>query len=223
MIDSCGQSQVIDSPTRISEVSKSLLDLIITDSVNFIAETGILSPVGTSDHSVVYCKVKTPRIEYKRHKRTIWDYKRCDFVALNNSLRSAPFNLGYELFIKADDVVNYWIQLYNSTIVEFIPNKTVSIKTHDKPWVTHEFKMLIRKRNRLLKCYKITGKEAHYQTYKRVRNAAVTLNRQNIKQYHRHTETQLSVCTDPKLWWHRVKNFLLKLHSVYHQLSIMVQ
>ena len=112
------------------------------------------------------------------------------------------------MFIEADDVVNYWLQLYNSTIVEFIPNKTVSIKTHDKPWVTREFKILIRKRNRLWKRYKKTGKEAHYQTYKRVCNAAVILNRQNIKQYHRHIDTQLSVSTDPKLWWHSVKNII---------------
>ena len=103
---------------------------------------------------------------------------------------------------------NYWLQLYNSTVVEFISNKTVSIKTHDKRWVAHVFKMLIQKRNHLWKRYKKTGNEAHHQIYKRVRNAAVTLNRWNIKQYHWHIDTQLSVSTDPKLWWCNVKNII---------------
>ena len=54
--------------------------------------------------------------------------------------------------------------------------------------------------------YKKTGNEAHYQTYKWVCNSAVTLNRQNIKQYHKQIDTQLSVSTVSKIWWPSVKN-----------------
>ena len=52
-----GLSQIINEPTRITDQTASLLDLIITDVPNDIIQTGTLSPVGTSDHAVVFCKL----------------------------------------------------------------------------------------------------------------------------------------------------------------------
>ena len=208
LIEGFGLSQIIESPTRITDNTKSLLDLVIVDSLTVISDSGILPPIGTSDHSVVFCRVRIPSLKQKTHKRTIWDFKRCDFASLNESLRMAPFDIGYAIFSEPEDVVHYWLELYKSTLKEFIPNKTVSIKSRDKPWITGEFKKLIRKRDRLWKRYKRTGNPAHYQIYKTVRNSAVALNRSNIKQYHDKLNNVLSLSTNPKLWWHSIKNII---------------
>ena len=57
LVDHNGFKQIIDVPTRINDITRSLLDLIIVDSEQMIADSGTLPPVGTSDHSVVFCHI----------------------------------------------------------------------------------------------------------------------------------------------------------------------
>ena len=116
-----------------------------------------------------------------------------------------PFDTAYELFNSVDDVVEHWVQIYKSTLKEFIPCKAVKVNVKDKPWITREFKRLIRKRNRLWRRFKRTGNPAHYQTYKKVRNKAVTLNRKIIIKYHEDLEIELCNSSNPKKWWRIVK------------------
>ncbi len=46
--------QLVDEPTRITDNSASLLDLIITDSPGFIDNLNVLPPIGDLDHNIVY-------------------------------------------------------------------------------------------------------------------------------------------------------------------------
>ena len=213
LIQSSGLSQLVNTPTRITDTSRSLLDLFITDCPNIINDITLLPPVSTSDHSVVLCKVKAPILKSARYKRVVWDYNHCDFKALNDCLRNAPFDVRYDMFNDVEDVVEYWIQLYKSTLQDYIPYKSVSIKSNDQPWITQEFKKLIRKRNRLRKRFKHTENPADYQAYKKVRNAAVSLNRNNIKQYHANIELQMSNSCSSKVWWQNVKKIISTKHS----------
>ena len=60
--------QLIEEPTRITQFSSTLLDLILTNSVN-VSKTGVISH-GVSDHSLVYVirKFKRPKDEDKKLK-----------------------------------------------------------------------------------------------------------------------------------------------------------
>ena len=208
MVDRNGLHQLVSTPTRISDTSQSLLDLILTDSPHIFSNIATLSPISTSDHSVVYCnlEIKLPRSFYTH--RIVWDFKNGNFAALNNSLRQAPFHLANELSDNVSDVVSFWFELYKSTIEEFIPHKQVTVKSNDKPWITHEFKVLIRKRNRLWRRFKKTGNPNHFHIYKMVRNAALSLNRRNIKSYYEKLEMQLSKSSNPKVWWKKFKTVI---------------
>ena len=57
LVNRPGLSQIINEPTRITDQTASLLDLIFTDVPNDIIQTGTWSPVRTSDHAVVFCKL----------------------------------------------------------------------------------------------------------------------------------------------------------------------
>ena len=46
-------TQVINEPTRITESSKSLIDIILVSNKNAIKESNVL-PVSISDHDMVY-------------------------------------------------------------------------------------------------------------------------------------------------------------------------
>ena len=78
----------------------------------------------------------------------------------------------------------------------------------DKPWVTNEFRRLVRKRNRLWKRFRRTNNPEHYQVYKRVRNAAVSLSHKCIKDYANSVDIQLQHNDDPKIWWKKVNALL---------------
>ena len=183
-----GLLQLVKYPTRITDTTSSLLDLILTDSSDLVEKVSILPPISTSDHSVVCCRIKLPITNFVPNRRTVWNCRNADFASLNNSLQQAPFDSGYDLFDDPEDVVSYWVKLYKSTVANFIPHSTVSIRPTDKPWINGEFKRLIRKRNRLWKRFKRSNDPVHYQQYKKIRNAVVSLNRKNILAYHNRIE-----------------------------------
>ena len=52
-----------------------------------------------------------------------------------------------------DDVYDNWFNRFRSIVDKYIPNKIVTIRPRDKPWMTFVVRKAIRKRNRLLKFY----------------------------------------------------------------------
>ena len=86
------------------------------------------------------------------------------------------------------------------------------LRPKDKPWVTLETRRLLHKRYGLCKRFRRTS--AHYQVYKKIRNAVVTLNRKNIRNYVNCIDSHLGECADPKKWW---SNFKTLLSNKSHQ------
>ena len=58
-----GLRQLLNSPTRITESTSTLLDHILTNSVDRVSQSGILD-IGLSDHMLTYC---TRKITHKKH------------------------------------------------------------------------------------------------------------------------------------------------------------
>ena len=52
-----GLEQIVDQPTRVTESSSSLIDLIFTNTIHHIKDHGVVD-LSSSDHSMVYCVVK---------------------------------------------------------------------------------------------------------------------------------------------------------------------
>ena len=216
--------QIINEPTRSTEFSNSLLDLLITDSPGYILDSGVLPPVANSDHSVIFCTISITFPNDKAFRRTVWDYKRGNFDVLNETLSHAPWGTGFDLYDTIEEYVDYWTKLFIDTAKEFIPCKDVLIRPKDKPWVTAHTKLLIRKRNRAWKKYKksvikdngITSPvtERLFQFYKRCRNISVSANKKSIRTYFANLRSELdSREINVKKWWNLSKSILgCKLH-----------
>ena len=80
--------QIINSPTRITTNSASLIDHILTNASNKITRSGILD-IGISDHQMIYCNRKLTRIWNNIHKnikcRSFKNYDSTNFVELLRS------------------------------------------------------------------------------------------------------------------------------------------
>ena len=145
LVNRHGLSQIINEPTRITDQTASLLDLIITDVPNDIIQTGTLSPVGTSDHAVVICKLNLNTRAPQMYTREVWNFQQADWSGLNTALTMAPFDVAFQLYNDIDDIVHYWVNLVKQMLKEFIPCHIVRVRPKDTPWVTNQLRALIRK------------------------------------------------------------------------------
>lgn len=60
MLCSCGLKNIINSPTRITANSKSLIDLVITSQPSKIQTSGSID-LGISDHHIIFAVFKVAR------------------------------------------------------------------------------------------------------------------------------------------------------------------
>ena len=82
--------QVVTHPTRITETSATLLNLILTSCTDIISHADVLPPV-CSDHSVPCIKL-IHKIKYSSSfKRTIYDYGKHDVEKLFNELSNVEW------------------------------------------------------------------------------------------------------------------------------------
>ena len=84
-------TQLVHEPTRVTELTSSCLDLVITQSPNMIKTTSVLPNV-CSDHSVPCVVVKNPVFREKAFKRTILNYHRLDIAAFCSLLEDIHWN-----------------------------------------------------------------------------------------------------------------------------------
>ena len=164
--------QMVHEPTHILGPTANILDLLITDSPGYVNDLQILPPLG-SLHQVVYAKFK---IQYRRdctYTREIWDYKKGDYIGLNDELKNVPWGVGLNMYDEIDDITDHWQSSFLEVCKRKIPNRIIKIRPTDKPWITHEVKINIRKRNRLYKSYKRSKNPIHEAIWK---EAAKTTN-----------------------------------------------
>ena len=113
-----------------------------------ILTSGVADPF-ISDQIRYHCPtvvlLKFTRPTLRSYKRKIWNYARADFDKFHEILRE-------------HDLVT---QAVFDAASKSIPNKTVTIRPNDHPWLICRIKILIRKRKR---CHKKLKKSAniHY-------------------------------------------------------------
>ncbi len=155
--------QLIDEPTRITEDSASLLDLIITDSPGYIDNLNVLPPIGDLDHNIVYGCLKFVTDKPANIKRTVWHYDRANFDELNVEFQNAPWNTAFMLYNDPNEILEFYYELLKLGMEAHIPKKTINKRKKDKPWMTGYIRHLLLLRNRLNgyfnKCLRLEVKE----------------------------------------------------------------
>ena len=144
LCSSLSLKQLIEEPTRVTPHSSTLLDLIMTNSVN-ISKAGVIDP-GVSDHSLVYVirKFKRPKGEPKIIRvRSFKNFVDDDFL---RDLR----NSDWSYFLNLTDL-DQSCDIFNS-IVKTVADKHAPFVTHKikgkiEAWVTNDLLQAIKERN----------------------------------------------------------------------------
>ena len=161
--------QIISSPTRITENSSTLIDMIFTNEKHRIVSFGILH-LGLSDHSLVYCVCKSGvphalsrTIEYRSYK----NYNKDAFI---KDLQQVPWNALLESTDSIDNAVISWNNLFSDIANEHAPLKYRRINGVKVPWMNPTIASHINDRDFHRKKANSSKKGYHWYMYKKFRN-----------------------------------------------------
>ena len=186
LVDVYQLQQHILSPTRITNTTASLLDVILTYcGDDKILDTGVIH-LGISDHSLVYlCRKLSipkapPKTVFIRH------YKNHDVNKFNNDLREI-FSLPLDPAILNDPnaLWNDFKTKFLSVADKHAPIRQCRVRSEYKPWLTNEIKQMSYHRD-YLKKQSIKLRSANYdEAYKRCKNKLNSLIKETKHEYFR--------------------------------------
>lgn len=205
MINAHSLSQLVETPTRISASSATLLDLFFCNDPSLVSS--VLTIPGISDHDIVIanvtCTVKNHR---PTEPRKVFSYDKGNYSSLSRALDAfLPEFQQHSLSLGMNEQWNLFKTKILSLTQTFIPSRIISAKRRtDKPWLNKELRSLINRKNRLFRKYcKLPQPELRSKIKKMTK--AVT------KEMTKAHETYLNslgekLKTNPKLMWKYVKN-----------------
>ncbi|KAK3744231.1 hypothetical protein QZH41_004610 [Actinostola sp. cb2023] len=201
--DVLGLTCLIDKPTRITESSQTLIDVILTNKPHLFKDSGVYNPE-ISDHALVYGLMTENAI---LHPSNIISrsFKNVNEDDLRQDLQSAPWHVA-EIFDSVDDQYSYWNDLFNTILHDHAPIKKMKVRVKDVPYMTMEWKHAIRKKRRYAKRYASNPTCENYREKNKWRNLATKLRRKAIKEYWKEKTEDLS--NNPRAFYKVFKPFI---------------
>ncbi|XP_028419082.1 uncharacterized protein LOC114544722 [Dendronephthya gigantea] len=163
-------TQIIETATRITNSTCSLLDVIIVSSKSLVSRSGVLN-ASISDHLPVYAelKLKPPRqatryITTRSYKNYVPNDFFTDLARKSDSLLS----------VLEEEDVNNKLHRFNhvvqSTLDVHAPIKTTAIRNRPCPFITQNLRNQMKERDQLHHQFLITRDTKDWENYKIYRN-----------------------------------------------------
>ena len=151
LFSSFGFSQLIDIPTRITDNTTSLIDLIFESNTDDVVCHGTLPQI--ADHEGVLVSYSINSKNQKSKTKIIYDYKNADIDGL------IDYITGFDFYTAVfSQPVEFQAELYSNVLTDafllFVPSKTLQIRQDDQPWANTYTRLLLRKKNRNYRFYK---------------------------------------------------------------------
>ena len=173
--------QIINKPTRITDKSQTLIDLILVKDLNKVKTSGQCDAPGVSDHFFIYMAYNVKKPKFQPVTVTRRDFRKFDLPAFQRAAETAH----WENVFAVEDV-NDKVAILENTIHGlldiFAPYRTFKItKPNSTPWLTDEIKEVMNKRDMFKHNFNLTGNKIFHKNYKELRNAVTGMMRQSQK------------------------------------------
>ena len=130
-------SNVIKEPTRITNTTNTLLDLVITSEGNKISKAGTYE-TGIADHRLVYAIIILAKTRTPPKMRTVVDWNKCDVNKFKEATEQVLWH-ACSTFEDVDDNYRIMEKLYK----RLFTNKDSQSKNTPLPWVDGSIRKLI--------------------------------------------------------------------------------
>lgn len=157
-------TQLTTQPTRITPNTANLLDLILTTSPDICSPISYLP--GISDRVVLHFFINVPLSRAKKYKKTIRDYKRADFAAINTTL--CKFLDAFLIKFSERSIEENWSMFKEEVLTltnKYIPLRIIS-SNNQSPWYTISIKRLANKKKRLFRAAKSSRSPERWSAYR---------------------------------------------------------
>ncbi len=162
---------MIQSPTRITRSSSSLLDVFLTNSPSFY-DHSYATPYGYSDHHLIVTHLH-PRGMHSIAGHTyahVRSFNNLDLEALSSALWSDEWRDILQID-DVDDCAKRFTMKMQSLLNEFVPSRKIRVKTQIPPWCKSPLILEMRRvRNRLHHAALRTGLDSDWLAYRWIRN-----------------------------------------------------
>ena len=200
----------VDQPTRITAVSSTCFDQIISNIPYLLKNVTIISPIGTSDHCVVAAQFGFNIEKRKCYQRKVWYYKKADFDYFRSELAGHNWDSCFSSG-NPDTICTEWTKTFLEIANKCIPNKIITIRPDDVPWYNSHLRRLRNLRDRSYSTAKKKNNARFWEIYRQHRNKYINELHNAEEAYYSSMADKLSSSdTPPKTWWKTVKYFLGK-------------
>lgn len=166
-----GLKQLISEPTRVSESSSTLIDLIFTNSPDRVVCSGV-SHVGISDHSLIYVFRKLSIGLHNKGHSTVTYRKFKQFNSMN--FRSDICSQNWDSINTCNDPNDMWLawkNIFLSVVDKHAPLRIKRVRAFKSPWITPLLKQRMHERD-VLKLKAIRSNDSiDWSVYKKCRNS----------------------------------------------------
>ena len=171
-------SQLIEKPTRITDKSQTLIDLILVNKPNNVLFSGCCDAPGISDHHFTYLAYSFKKEKFKPYKVTKRDFKNVDWAKFNEDAEFMP----WENVMVVSDVnskVTVLENLIQSILDKHAPYKTFTVtKKNATPWINSTIQNLMDLRDDKKNSFNSNHNQDLFNEYKFLRNKVTSLRRQ---------------------------------------------
>lgn len=117
----CGLLQLINFPTRVTCNASTLINHILTNKQNNISQSGVID-IAVSDHSMIYCTRKIPKVKYNKHKELTFCSLKNYPINIYKALERVLFP-NYENFDEPDAAYNDFVATFDYVLNAIAPFK----------------------------------------------------------------------------------------------------
>ncbi|XP_063968654.1 uncharacterized protein LOC135157353 [Lytechinus pictus] len=183
LMDTMGLAQVINSPTRVTATTSTLVDLILTNNKTKIRNVKVV-PISLSDHYMICCIWG----KQSQHKDDAHKYKlsrnigKINMTRYDEDIRSISWESVYNS-MNVKDAYDLFEDALKCIIDKHAPLKRTRVKKIESPWINEDIIQTIRKRNEVKNKAKHTKSDHDWASYRRLRNDVTAKIRKAKKDY----------------------------------------
>ena len=145
-------SQLVHQPTRVTETSKSLIDILLVSNKNLVIETKVI-PVSISDYDLIYATLKLKKERSKPVYVPVRSFKHYNTEAFLKDMLQVPWPV-IDTFDNVEDSLDTFNLLFNEVLDNHAPTRNIKVRNRHCPFMTKEIRSLMKIRDKWRKLEK---------------------------------------------------------------------
>ena len=199
-------TQIVDKPTRITEDTSTLIDLMLTSNSDNVKAHGVVDTPGISDHCLIFMAYSLKKPKFKPKILTRRDFRKFNEHLFVKDMERAPW--GNILAVADDDIdnkVTIFENIHREIIDKHAPFRTFRVTRPASPWLNDDIKKLMDDRDKYKNKFNFDKNPESEEIYKTLRNVVShSIRQEKIKIFNEKINAKIK---NAKQFHQALKNF----------------